>query len=145
VKLKIVWIGRTKEPAIQSLAAEYSKRISRYVQMESQEFASEEAFLKWIDKVTPRPLFIALDSRGKQFSSEELAQFIGNHQDRGSQAMLFAIGPPNGWSEPALKAAQFQLSMGKLTLPHELALVVLLEQIYRAYTILKGHPYHVGH
>jgi 23S rRNA (pseudouridine1915-N3)-methyltransferase len=145
VKVKIAWIGRTKEPAIQSLVAEYSKRISRYAQMDSQEFASEAALLKWIDKVTPRPFFVALDSRGKQLSSEELAEFIGNHQDRGTQAMLFAIGPPNGWSEQALKAAQFRLSMGRMTLPHELALVVLLEQVYRAYTILKGHPYHVGH
>ena len=117
MKLKIAWIGRTKEPAIQSLAAEYSKRIGRYVPMESQEFASEAALLKWIEKATPRPHFVALDSHGKQFSSEELAEFIGNHQDRGTQAMLLAIGPPNGWSEEALKAAQFQLSMGKMTLP----------------------------
>jgi 23S rRNA (pseudouridine1915-N3)-methyltransferase len=145
MKLKIAWIGRTKEPAIQSLVAEYSKRINRYSAMDSQEFASEEALLKWIDKALPRPFFVALDSRGKQFSSEELAEFIGNHQDRGTQAMVLAIGPPNGWSEQAIKAAQLQLSMGKMTLPHELALVVLLEQVYRAYTILKGHPYHVGH
>jgi 23S rRNA (pseudouridine1915-N3)-methyltransferase len=145
MKLKIAWIGRTKEPAIQSLAAEYSKRISRYIQIESQEFSSEEALLKWLDKTTPRPNFVALDSRGKQLSSEELAEFIGNHQDRGTQAMLLAVGPPNGWSETALKAAQYKLSMGKMTLPHELALVVLLEQVYRAYTILKKHPYHVGH
>ncbi len=145
MKLKIAWIGRTKEPAIQTLAAEYSKRISRHVQMESQEFSSEDALLKWIDKVTPRPFFVALDSRGKQLSSEELAEFIGNHQDRGTQAMLLAIGPPNGWSEKALHASQFRLSMGKMTLPHELALVLMLEQVYRAYTILKGHPYHVGH
>src|SRR3954464_1721982 len=126
MKLKIAWIGRTKEPAIQSLVAEYSKRICRYIQMESQEFASEEALLKWIDKITPRPHFVALNLKGKQLSSEELAEFVGNHQDRGTQAMLFAIGPPNGWSGEALKASQSQLSMGKMTLPHELALVVML-------------------
>jgi 23S rRNA (pseudouridine1915-N3)-methyltransferase len=145
MKLKIAWIGRTKEAAIQSLTAEYSKRISRYVQMEAQEFNSEEALLKWIDKALPRPCFVALDLRGKQLSSEEFAKFIGNHQDRGTQALLLAVGPPNGWSDEARKAAQFQLSMGRMTLPHELALVMMLEQIYRAYTILKGHPYHVGH
>ena len=145
MKLKIAWIGRTKEPAFQSLATDYSKRISRYIQMESQEFGSEEALLKWIDKVTPRPYFVALEGRGKQLSSEELAEFIGKHQDRGTQVMLLAIGPPNGWSEEALAQAQYQLSMGKMTLPHELALVVMLEQVYRAYTILKGHPYHTGH
>src|SRR4051794_10202989 len=136
MKLKIAWIGRTKEPAIQSLAAEYSKRIGRYIQMESQEFNSEGALLKWIGKVTPRPFFVALESRGKQLSSEEFAEFIGNHQDRGTPAMLLAIGPPNGWSETALNTAQYKLSMGKMTLPHELALVMMLEQVYRAYTIL---------
>ena len=145
MKLKIAWIGRTREPAIQSLVAEYSKRISRYIPIELQEFASETALLKWIEKTTLRPFFVALDSSGKQFSSEELAEFIGNHQDRSTQAMLLAIGPPNGWSDAALKATRFQLSMGKMTLPHELALVVLMEQVYRACTILKGHPYHVGH
>jgi 23S rRNA (pseudouridine1915-N3)-methyltransferase len=145
MKLKLAWIGRTKEAAVQSLVSEYRKRTSRYIQIETQEFASEEALLKWLDKIVPRPFFVALDSRGKQFSSEELAQYVGNHQDRGTQSMLLAIGPPNGWSEAALQQSQFQLSMGKMTLPHELALVVLTEQIYRAFTILKGHPYHSGH
>jgi 23S rRNA (pseudouridine1915-N3)-methyltransferase len=145
MKLKIAWIGRTKEPAIQALIAEYTKRTSRYIQVETQEFASEASLLKWIEKITPRPYFVALEPRGKEVSSEQLAELIGNHQDRGTQAMLFAIGPANGWSADALKAAQLQLSMGKLTLPHELALVLLTEQLYRAFTILKKHPYHTGH
>jgi 23S rRNA (pseudouridine1915-N3)-methyltransferase len=145
MKLKLAWIGKTKEPAIQSLVAEYTKRTSRYIQLETQEFVSEEALLKSLEKTTPGPFFVALDSRGKQFSSEELAEFIGKHQDRGTQTLLFAIGRPNGWSEAALKQSQLQLSLGKITLPHELALVVLAEQIYRAFTILKGHPYHSGH
>ncbi len=113
--------------------------------METQEFASEESLLKWIDKISPRPFFVALDSRGKQLSSEELATFIGQHQDRGTQSMLFAIGPADGFSQAAIKQSQYQLSMGKMTLAHELALVVLAEQLYRAFTILKGHPYHSGH
>lgn len=145
MKLKLAWIGRTKDPAIQTLRDEYTKRTSRYIQIETQEFPTEEALLKWIDKVTPRPFFVALDSRGKQLSSEELADFVGKHQDRGTQVMLFAIGPADGFSETAIKSSQYQLSMGKMTLAHELALVVLTEQIYRAYTILKGHPYHSGH
>jgi 23S rRNA (pseudouridine1915-N3)-methyltransferase len=145
MKLKLAWIGRTKDVAIQTLRDEYTKRTSRYIQVETQEFSSEEALLKWVDKAAPRPFFVALDSRGKQLSSEEFAEFIGKHQDRGTQVMLFAIGPADGFSEAALGAAQYQLSMGKMTLAHELALVVLTEQIYRAFTILKGHPYHGGH
>jgi 23S rRNA (pseudouridine1915-N3)-methyltransferase len=145
VKLKLVWIGRTKEPAIQSLVAEYSKRIARFSQIETQEFSSEAALLKFLDKTVPKPFLVLLDSRGKQLSSEDLAKFVGDHQDRGTQTLMFAIGPADGWSDAALKAAQFQLSMGQMTLPHELALVVLSEQVYRAFTILKGHPYHGGH
>jgi len=145
VKLKLAWIGRTKDPAIQALRDEYTKRISRYIQVETLDFQSEEGLLKWVEKVTPRPFFVALDSRGKQLSSEELAEFLGKHQDRGTQAILFVIGPADGFSEEAIAASQFQLSMGKMTLAHELALVVLTEQLYRGFTILKGHPYHCGH
>lgn len=145
MKLKLAWIGRTKDPAIQALRDEYTKRVARYIQVETQEFRTEEALLKWISKVVPRPFFVVLDSRGKQLSSEELADFVGKHQDRGTQVMLFAIGPADGFRELAIKASQFQLSIGRMTLAHELALVVLVEQIYRAFTILKGHPYHSGH
>lgn len=145
MKVKLACIGRARDAAIQSLVAEYVKRISRYAQIETQEFASEEALLKWLGKAVPRPFFVALDSRGKQMSSEELAEFIGKHQDSGTQTMLFAIGGHNGWSEKTPKESQLQLSIGKMTLPHELALVVLAEQVYRAFTILKKHPYHSGH
>jgi 23S rRNA (pseudouridine1915-N3)-methyltransferase len=145
MKLKLAWIGRTKNSPIQELRDEYLKRTGRFVQIEGQEFASEEALLKWLEKTVPRPFFVALDSRGKQLSSEELAALVSQHQDRGTQTMLFAIGPADGFSRSALQAAQLQLSMGKMTLAHELALVVLAEQVYRAFTILKGHPYHSGH
>jgi 23S rRNA (pseudouridine1915-N3)-methyltransferase len=145
VKLKLAWVGRTKDPAIKALTAEYGKRISHYIQVETQAFDSEEGLLKWVEKISPRPYFVILDSHGKQLSSEELAKFIGDHQDRGTQVMLFAIGPANGFSEPALDSSQFRLSLGRMTLPHELALAVMMEQIYRSYTIIKGHPYHIGH
>ena len=145
VKLRIAWIGKTKEPAIQALTSEYLKRIAQYLPAESSELSSEAALLKQIEKAAPKPFVVLLDSRGKQLTSEELAEFIERHQDRGTQAMLFAVGPADGFSPEALKAADSQLSLGKMTLPHELARVVLLEQIYRAFTILKKHPYHLGH
>ncbi len=91
------------------------------------------------------PVLVALDSRGKQLSSEELAEFVQQHLERGSQELIFAIGPADGWSAAALARAQQTLSLGKITLPHELARVVLAEQIYRAFTILNNHPYHGGH
>lgn len=143
MKLRVAWIGKTKERPIQSLTLEYLKRLSRYAPTESLELASEESLGKQFGK--PGLVFIALDSAGKQLSSEELAQFLADHQNRGTQALLFAIGPANGWSEDTLRAAQTKISLGRMTLPHELARVVLLEQLYRAYTILQGHPYHLGH
>jgi 23S rRNA (pseudouridine1915-N3)-methyltransferase len=145
VKLRIAWIGKTKEPPVQALTSEYLKRITRYLLTDSAELASEAALLKQIEKSVPRPFVVLLDSRGTQLSSEELAEFVERHQDRGTQAMLFAIGPADGFSREALKTADFQLSLGTMTLAHELARVVLLEQIYRALTILKKHPYHLGH
>jgi 23S rRNA (pseudouridine1915-N3)-methyltransferase len=147
VKLKIAWIGKTKEPAIHSLTAEYLKRLSRYAPIESLELASEGALLKQLEKSAGRtaPLLVLLDFRGKQLSSEELAEFLDHHQTRGTQTLLFAIGPADGFTDSARKAASICLSLGKMTLAHELARVVLLEQLYRAFTILKGHPYHSGH
>ena len=145
MKLRIAWIGKTKEPAYQALTDEYLKRISRYNPIEAQEFPTETALLKWLEKSVPKPFLVLLDSRGKQLSSEEFAEVIRDHQDRGTSQMMFAIGPADGFSEGALRMANIKLSLGKMTLAHELARVVLLEQIYRAYTILKGHPYHLGH
>lgn len=145
MKLRVAWIGKTKESAIQSLTAEYLKRIARYVPTESHELKNEQALIDFISGERTRPYVVLLDSHGKQLSSEELANFLRDHQDRGTQTMLFAIGPADGFSEEAHRTASFTLSMGKMTLAHELARVVLLEQIYRAFTIIKGHPYHTGH
>ena len=147
MKLKVAWIGKTKEPAIHSLTAEYLKRLSRYVPVESLELTSEEALLKQIEKSTSRtpPLLVLLDFHGKQLTSEELSEFLDHHQTSGTQTLLFAIGPADGFSDTARQAASICLSLGKMTLAHELARVVLLEQLYRAFTILKGHPYHTGH
>ncbi len=146
MKLKVAWVGKTKEKAIQSLTAEYLKRISRYIPCESVEASSESGLLNSLKKSSRvPPVLVSLDSRGKQLSSEELARFIDQHQERGTQELVFAIGPADGWSESARSQAAILLSLGKMTLPHELARVVLLEQVYRAFTILKGHPYHTGH
>jgi 23S rRNA (pseudouridine1915-N3)-methyltransferase len=145
VKLRVAWIGKTKAAAIQSLTGEYLKRLARYIPTESHELRSEQALLDLVAAERTRPLLVLLDSRGKQLSSEEFAAFLRDHQDRGTQSLLFAVGGADGFSEETRRGAFFVLSMGKLTLPHELARVVLLEQIYRGFTILKGHPYHTGH
>jgi 23S rRNA (pseudouridine1915-N3)-methyltransferase len=147
VKLRIAWIGKTKEPAIQSLTDEYLKRLSRYADVEGMALKDESALLKLCGREA-RPVrhtLVLLDSRGKQLSSEEFAEFLGNHQDRNSSPLMFAVGPASGFTAETRQEANLLLSLGKMTLAHELARVVLLEQLYRAFTILKGHPYHLGH
>jgi 23S rRNA (pseudouridine1915-N3)-methyltransferase len=147
VKLRIAWIGRTRSSPIQSLTAEYLKRLSRYAACEAWELASEAALLKLVEKNKNRtpPVLVLLDVRGQQFTSEEIANFLEYHQGHDTQELLFAVGPADGWSDATRAVASNILSLGRVTLPHELARVVLLEQIYRAFTILKGHPYHGGH
>jgi 23S rRNA (pseudouridine1915-N3)-methyltransferase len=155
LKIKIAWIGKTKEPAIQSLTDEYLKRISRYAQVEAVVLKDENAVLQLCGRIAPstgnkmanavRSTLVLMDSRGKQFSSEQFAHFVGDYQNRNPLPLVFAIGPADGFSEAARNASQHLISLGKMTLPHELARVVLLEQVYRAFTILKGHPYHSGH
>lgn len=144
MKLKVAWVGKTKEPAIQSLTDEYLKRLGRYVPVEGISL-KDEAALKGLGGRGGRHHMVLLDSRGKQFSSEELAKYLEDYQDRNPLPLVFAVGPANGFSEEMRESASLLLSLGKMTLAHELARVVLLEQLYRAFTILKGHPYHLGH
>jgi len=147
MKLKIAWIGRTKEPAIQSLTAEYTRRIARYADVETLELRDEASVLNLAagrSHSKQRLTLVLLDPGGKQVSSEELADFVQEQADR-AVPVLFAIGGADGFTAEARKSASARLSLGKMTLPHELARVVLLEQLYRAFTILQGHPYHTGH
>ena len=90
-------------------------------------------------------LAVLLDSRGKQMSSEAFAEWLGARRDEGSQHIVFAVGPASGWSEAARKRARLLLSLGPMTLAHALARLMMAEQLYRAFTILTGHPYHAGH
>jgi 23S rRNA (pseudouridine1915-N3)-methyltransferase len=87
-------------------------------------------------------MLVLLDERGKQMGSEDFAKWLGRERDDGRQLVIFAIGPANGWSDESRKRASLLLSLGKMTQAHELARVVIAEQVYRALTILAGHPYH---
>lgn len=147
MKLKVAWIGRTKAAAIQTLTDEYLKRLKHYTEVESVILRDEASLLKLCERGA-RPVrhaLVLLDSRGKQLSSEEFAKWLGEYQDRSSAPLLFAIGGADGFSDEARRAATLVVSLGRMTLAHELARVVLLEQVYRAFTIMKGHPYHLGH
>ncbi len=135
----------------EALTRLYCDRLQSYHPCQSEAFPTESAFLAWLahpqsSKSTRTPILpVLLDSRGRALSSPELAHWLGARRDQGTQHIVFAIGPPDGWSAKALTHAALQLSFGPITLPHELARLVLAEQLYRACTILAGHPYHSGH
>ena len=138
---------RSKSEATDRLLADYIERAARYVPCDAQLFDSEAEVLEWLSRQPGRTLAYAIlfDSRGQQYTSEEFAAQIGRVRDGGTQRLMLAIGPADGWSVAARQRADLLVSFGRLTLPHQLARVVLAEQVYRALTILAGHPYHTGH
>lgn len=138
---------RSKTEMTDRLLADYIERSARYIPCDSQLFDSEMSLLEWLDRSSNRmPAYaILLDSRGQQLTSEEFASQLGRLRDDGTQRLVVAIGPADGWSLGARQRANLLFSLGRITLPHQLARVVLTEQVYRALTILAGHPYHSGH
>jgi 23S rRNA (pseudouridine1915-N3)-methyltransferase len=137
--------------AFDSLTRFYLDRITPYHSCHAEAFVSEAAFLAWLSKQPGRvpAMPVLLDSRGRQLASTELANWLGARRDQGTQHLVFAIGPPDGWAASTMETVRAQphllLSFGPITMAHELARLVLAEQLYRACTILAGHPYHSGH
>jgi 23S rRNA (pseudouridine1915-N3)-methyltransferase len=129
------------------LVQSYLERCSQFARCSTQAFRSEKALLDWVKRQGGRTpvVLVLLDSRGKLLTSESFAAWTGKRRDAGAQHIVFAIGPASGWSEEARSQAQLLLSLGPMTLAHALARLVVAEQIYRAVTILTGHPYHCGH
>ena len=125
----------------------YLDRCQAYARCQTQPFRSEEAFLDWLARQSGRtPVFpVLLDSRGRSMDSAAFAAWLGRQRDSDVQHMVFAIGPASGWSDGARKQGRLLFSLGPMTLAHGLARAVLTEQLYRAFTILAGHPYHTGH
>jgi len=138
---------RSKSEASDRLIADYIERATRYIPCDSELFDSEGAVIDWLDRQAGRtPAYaILLDSRGQQYTSDEFAAQLGRIRDEGVQRLVLAIGPADGWAPAARQRANLLFSFGRMTLPHQLARVVLAEQVYRALTILAGHPYHSGH
>ena len=154
MKLWIASVGSRSRSPFADLARLYVERASGLLStpgaqsgIEAPLFRSEDALWQSLDKARGRtpPFLVLLDERGRLFSSPQFAAWLGVRRDEGRQLMVFAVGPANGWSDAARARAQLLLSLGPMTLPHELARVVMAEQIYRAVAILSGHPYHGGH
>jgi 23S rRNA (pseudouridine1915-N3)-methyltransferase len=137
----------TPKDPFQTLTGLYLERCSIFLRCQDQAFKTEEVFFQWLDRQHGRTpaLPVLLDGRGRSMTSEFFAAWLGAHRQDGVQHIVFAIGPPSGWSPTALPRAKALLSLGSFTYAHALARLVLAEQLYRACTILTGHPYHTGH
>lgn len=148
LNLTLAFIGqRARNELLGPATSLYLDRIAPYAGIELAPFRTEEALFASVAKQRARTpaWLVLLDSRGDSLSSEGLAAWLGAKRDAGQQTIVFAIGPASGWSAAAQRQAQSRLSLGPMTLPHEMVRLVLAEQIYRAFTILAGHPYHTGH
>lgn len=130
-----------------SLVASYLERCSAFVETDARTFRTEADLFEWLRRQSGRvpATAVLLDSRGRTMTSEAFARWIGIRRDEGSQHLVFAVGPADGWSDEARSGAALLLSLGAFTMAHALARLVLAEQLYRAFTILAGHPYHTGH
>ena len=158
MKIKVVTVGKLKEKYLKDGIAEYSKRISRFAKLEMIELADEKTPDKAsesenqkileiegqriLSKVADRDFVIALAIEGKAFSSEEFSKQLEEASIKGFSTLTFIIGGSLGLSQDVKKRANLSVSFGRLTLPHQLMRLVLVEQIYRAFTIQQGSPYH---
>ncbi|HET7322464.1 MAG TPA: 23S rRNA (pseudouridine(1915)-N(3))-methyltransferase RlmH [Longimicrobiaceae bacterium] len=156
MKITLAAVGRVRGDLVAPIA-DYEARIAHYFSFEAAEVREEtagrgrtdaqvmgEEGKRLLARIPTGAEIVALDRRGKEWSSETLAEYLGELAVRGAPGAAFLIGGAIGLSEEVLARASRTLSLSALTLPHELARLVLTEQIYRAGTILRGEPYHKG-
>lgn len=125
---------------------EYLNRCSGFARCATEGFRSEAALLERVTRQKGRTALLALlDSHGRQMTSEAFAAWLGMRRDEGTPEIVFAVGPADGWTDAGRGQARLLLSLGSMTIAHGLARLVMAEQIFRAVTILSGHPYHLGH
>ncbi len=139
IKIKIYSVGKTKEEWLQSALGLYEGRLKSSVSLEWILAKTDEQMKQFLEKEAN---FICLDPQGKQFSSEEFAQYLGRSIQHAHSRLAFVIGGPEGVPASIKGMAQSLLSLSRLTFTHQIARLVLVEQIYRAFEIEKGSSYH---
>lgn len=148
MKLRFVWVGKTKDKNWLALQNDYLQRLSHFARCEIVEVrdaagpeAKETEGNRILEKLNQSTFVCLLDVKGKTVSSHDLAGSIEKWQNAGHKEIAFIIGGSTGISSAVARRAETVLSLSFLTFTHEMARVVMLEQLYRAYTILKGYPY----
>lgn len=155
MKLRLVCVGKLAEPWQRQAADDYAGRLQRHFTLELIELKEEKGGRKGdisgllkregerlLEKVPGRSFLIALDERGRQFSSEQLAGKLGEQMLHGGQDWCLVIGGPYGLAPAVRQRADLLLSLSKMTFTHQMARLFLLEQLYRSHTILRNEPYH---
>ncbi|MEK0082149.1 23S rRNA (pseudouridine(1915)-N(3))-methyltransferase RlmH [Benzoatithermus flavus] len=148
--LLVVAVGRSRDALTDGLFRDYARRCPwpiRLIEVQprgnvppERRKAAEAGLL--LAAIPPGAIVVALDERGRDLTSETFAERLGDWRDQGRRAAAFLIGGPDGLAESVLRAADLGLALGRMTWPHRLVRVMLAEQLYRATTILAGHPYH---
>jgi 23S rRNA (pseudouridine1915-N3)-methyltransferase len=148
MKLRFVWIGKTKDKNWKALQDEYLRRLSHFVKYEVTEIKESAPHEgpdiegeRILAALNQRTFAVLLDVKGDLISSPDLAKKIEDWQNRGLQEVSFIIGGADGVSRRVAEKADLSLSLSFLTFTHEMARAIVLEQLYRAYTIIKGFPY----
>jgi 23S rRNA (pseudouridine1915-N3)-methyltransferase len=141
MKIRLVMLGKTRRAETRALVDDYVARIRHYSEIEVHELreATPAAMRKL--EIEPSATVVLLDAAGKQFTSQQLARWLGDLRDRGARELIFLCGDAEGFPGELRASAKQKISLSTLTMPHEFARVVLAEQIYRAFAILAGHPY----
>jgi 23S rRNA (pseudouridine1915-N3)-methyltransferase len=140
MKIHFVFLGKTRRVECRAMVEDYAARIKRYAELEVSEVREDSAALKRLEFPSGATI-ILLDAAGKPQTSAEFARWLGRERDRGAREIVFLCGGAEGFPESLRKQATAKLSLSSLTMPHELARVVLAEQVYRGFAILAGHPY----
>ena len=140
MKIQLVMLGKTRRAECRAMLDDYVARIRRYAEVDLQELREDSAALKKLGFPSGATI-VLLDAAGKQYTSGEFARWLGRERDRGIREMIFLCGGAEGFPEALRTRVNAKISLSSLTMPHELARVMLAEQVYRGFAILAGHPY----
>ncbi|HYL85017.1 MAG TPA: 23S rRNA (pseudouridine(1915)-N(3))-methyltransferase RlmH [Candidatus Angelobacter sp.] len=140
MRIRLLMLGKTRRPEMRDLLDDYAKRIGRSCPIEITEVRDSAAALKKLDADRAATV-VLLDAAGKTLDSNALARWLGELRDRGTRELIFLCGDSDGFPEELRQRAHQKLSLSAMTFSHELARVMLAEQLYRAFAILSGSPY----
>ncbi|HEV7644179.1 MAG TPA: 23S rRNA (pseudouridine(1915)-N(3))-methyltransferase RlmH [Pyrinomonadaceae bacterium] len=148
MRFRFVWIGKTRDKNWRALQEDYLERLGHFARLDTVEIkesapneSNEHEGKRILNALNTGSYVILLDIAGRQISSHDLAKQLENWQNRGLKEVVFVIGGQDGVSPQVGERADFSLSLSGLTFTHEEARVILLEQLYRAFTIINGYPY----